>query len=177
MIADVSDILSFKRVVKDAKRDLRKKRVRFRNKIEEGAMIETPAAALMAENILENVDFANIGSNDLIQYTLAAARGNQLIEKRYHIFHPALIKLMEQVIKAGKKFKKEICLCGEIAGFEEFYPLLISIGLKSFSVAPAKLDDINCYLLHARKPDRDLIKDFYKLRTKHSIDRFFEKIN
>ncbi|MDP8257853.1 MAG: phosphoenolpyruvate--protein phosphotransferase [Candidatus Aadella gelida] len=177
MVADVSDILSFRSIIGKAKSALRKKQIKFRNKIKEGVMIETPAAVVLAENILKMVDFANIGSNDLIQYTLAAARGDQLIEKRYHILHPALVKQIEQVVKAGKKLKKEICLCGEIAGFEEYYPLLLSTGLRSFSVESAKLEDITCQLLHEKKPDKSTAKEFYKLTTKHSIDRFFKEIN
>ena len=129
----------------------------------------------LADRLLEEVDFANIGSNDLIQYTLAASRGNQLIEKRYHILHPSLVRLMEIIANAGKKHKKEICLCGEIAGFEEYYPLFLNIGLNSFSIAAARLEDIKCHLMHIKKIDKNFVKHFYKARTKADIDKFFAK--
>lgn len=175
MVSDVSDIESYRKILKEAKSALRKEKIKFKNNIKEGIMIETPAAAVMADRLLRNVDFANIGSNDLIQYTLAASRGNQLIEKRYHILHPSLVRLMEFIVKAGKKHKKEICLCGEIAGFEDFYPLFLNIGLESFSVAAARLEDIKCNLMHTEKKKKNYVKRFYDMTTKKDIDKFFEK--
>ncbi|MFA6636767.1 MAG: phosphoenolpyruvate--protein phosphotransferase [Candidatus Omnitrophota bacterium] len=175
MVSDVSDIKAFRKILKEAKRDLRREKVKFNASIKEGVMIEVPSAAIMADNILREVDFVNIGSNDLVQYTLAAARGNQLIEKRYHILHPSLVKLMEIVVAAGKKHGKEVCLCGEIADFEEFYPLLLAIGLRSFSVAASKLDDMKCHLLYQKKPSRSIVKEFYSLTTKKAIDKFFAR--
>lgn len=174
MISDTGDIESFRKILREAKSILNRKNLKFKDDIKEGIMIETPAAAIMADHLLRDINFANIGSNDLIQYTLAASRGNQLIEKRYHILHPSLVKLMEGIIKAGKKYNKEICLCGEIAGFEEFYPLFLSIGLRSFSVTAAKLEDIKCQLMHTTKTSKDFVKRFYEMSTKEDIDRFFE---
>ena len=173
MVSDLSDIESYRVILKSAQKELRRNKIRFKNDIKEGMMIETPSAAIMVDQLLKEVDFANIGSNDLIQYTLAASRGNQLIEKRYHILHPSLVRFMEIIAKAGKKQKKEICLCGEIAGFEEFYPFLLSIGLSSFSVTVEKLEDIKCHLVHANKENKDFVKKFYEARTKADIDRFF----
>ena len=173
MVSDLSDIESFRKILKKTKATLRRERTKFKD-VREGIMIETPAAAIMADRLLKNVDFANIGSNDLIQYTLAASRGNRLVEKRYHILHPSLVKLMEFIVKAGNKYKKEICLCGEIAGFEEFYPLFLNIGLRSFSIAAAKLEDIKCQLMHVTKTRKDFMEHFYKMSSKEDIDNFFE---
>lgn len=132
------------------------------------------AKIIKAEELLKEVDFVNIGSNDLLQYTLAAARGNLLIEKRYHVLHPALVRLLEIVVKAGRKAKKEVCLCGEIASFEEFHPLLLQIGLRSFSVSVSKFSDIKCELLHLEvSGNRKIVKDFYKNKTKEEIDEYF----
>jgi phosphotransferase system enzyme I (PtsI) len=127
---------------------------------------------VMAGALLEKSDFANIGSNDLLQYTLAASRGNAFVEKRYHVMHPAMVRLMEMVVKAGKRAKKEICLCGEIASFEEFYPVLLGIGLESFSVSVAKFPDIKCHLMHETRPKKSLLRDFYTKSTKEETDRF-----
>jgi len=175
MVSDISDIETYREILKAAKSQLRKEKIKFKSNIKEGIMIETPSAAIMADRLLEEVDFANIGSNDLIQYTLAASRGNQLIEKRYHILHPSLVRLMEIIVNAGKKHKKEICLCGEIADFEEYYPLFLNIGLNSFSVAATRLEDIKCHLMHTKKIDKNFVKRFYKARTKADIDKFFTK--
>jgi phosphotransferase system enzyme I (PtsI) len=175
MISDISDLESFREVRKKAESFLRKEKKDYRKNIEEGIMIETPAAAIMAGTLMKYVDFANIGSNDLLQYTLAASRANQIIEKRYHILHPSLVRLMEIIVKETRKYKKEICLCGEIASFEEFYPLFLGLGIKSFSVEASKLGDIKCNLLHVGQPDRFLVDKFYKNIKKDDIEKFFKR--
>jgi len=119
MVSDVSDLETFRGIIEQAKNTLKKEKVEFaQGKIKEGIMIETPAAVMMADELADKVDFINIGSNDLLAYTLAAARGNMLAEARYHILHPALVKMLEKIARAGKAAKKEVCLCGEIASFE-----------------------------------------------------------
>ncbi|HPN73475.1 MAG TPA: hypothetical protein PKZ41_05710 [Candidatus Omnitrophota bacterium] len=80
---------------------------------------------------------------------------------------------MDIVAKSGAKHGKEVCLCGEIADFEEFYPLFLALGLRSFSVAASKLDDLKCHLLYQRKPPRSLVERFYGLSSKKEIDGFF----
>ncbi len=176
MVADLSDLHSFRKVLREAKKELSKEKVKFNTKIKEGVMIETPSAAIMADGLLENVDFANIGSNDLLQYTLASERGNVFTEKRYHVLHPSLVVLLGVIAKAGKKHKKEVCLCGAVSSFEEFYPLLLSLGIESFSIAISKYDDIKCHLLYEKKPGKALAEEFYSISsTKKGIDDFFKK--
>ncbi|MEJ2355418.1 MAG: phosphoenolpyruvate--protein phosphotransferase [candidate division WOR-3 bacterium] len=175
MISDLSDIESFREIVKKAKSTLDKERKRYNEDIKEGIMIETPAAAVMTGTLLRHADFANIGSNDLLEYTLAASRNSQIIEKRYHILHPSLVRLMEIIVREAQTIKKEICLCGEVASFEEFYPLFLSIGLDSFSVEASKLSDIKCNLLHIEKPDTSYPDKFYQNFKKDDIEKFFRK--
>ncbi|MBN1621722.1 MAG: phosphoenolpyruvate--protein phosphotransferase [Endomicrobiales bacterium] len=177
MVADVNDINTYRSALNEAKKILKKENVKFYNKdIQEGVMVETPAAVIMADELLKNADFINVGSNDLLQYTLAASRGNALAEKRYHILHPALVRLLELVVKEGKKAKKEICLCGEAASFEEFYPLFLKIGLKSFSVSVSKFSDIKCELLHVKElKDREMLDSFYKIKSKEEAEKYFAK--
>lgn len=176
MIADESDIIVFKKLISQAKKELSREKRAFSKKITDGIMIEIPSAALRADVLLPMVDFANIGSNDLLQYTLAAFRGNALVEKRYHILHPSLVKLFEIIIKAGKKEKKEICLCGEISSFEEFYPLFLKLGLRSFSVSAAKFPHIKCEILHLNTSKKtDLLQKVYSSKSKFELDRLFHK--
>jgi len=177
MVSDTSDIFTFKDLLEESKKELTKENISFNEKIQEGIMIETPSAAIMSEKLLEYVDFANIGSNDLLQYTLASERGNAYTETRYHIMHPALIKLVQIIAEAGRVCKKEICLCGEIASFEEFYPLLVGVGVESFSVAISKFYDIKCHLLHLAEIDDSKIQEFHKLVGVKSIKDFFENDN
>lgn len=173
MVSDRTDIESYRAVVSSATDHLRAEKLPHRSDIKEGIMIETPSAAIMAGSLLEEVDFANIGSNDLIQYTLAASRGNRIIEKRYHIMHPSLVRLMEIVAGEGKRLGKEICLCGEIAAFEEYYPLFLEIGLTSFSAASARVEDLKCHLMHTEKAGRVMVERFYKTKNKEEIDSLF----
>jgi len=85
MVSDMSDVKTFKALIADAKKKLREERQPHCRSVKDGIMIETPAAALLSDQLLSKVDFANIGSNDLLQYTLAASRGNPLMEEKYHI--------------------------------------------------------------------------------------------
>lgn len=175
MVSDINDLNAFRELTEKAKAVLKKEKKRFKKDIKEGIMIETPAAAMMSKELLRYCDFANIGSNDLLQYTLAASRGNLAVEKRYHILHPSMARLMEIIVKAGNYHKKEICLCGEIASFDEFYPLFLNLGLRSFSVAASRLEDIKCELLHLKKPEISLAQRFYKTKTKEEVDRLFKR--
>ncbi|MFH1415666.1 MAG: phosphoenolpyruvate--protein phosphotransferase [Elusimicrobiota bacterium] len=177
MVSDLYDLETFRNIIREAGKILKKEKAEFNNEnIKEGVMIETPSAVMMAEELLNEVDFVNIGSNDLLQYSLAAFRGNSMVEDRYHILHPTLVKMMDIIARAGRKFKKEICLCGEIAFFEEFYPLFLQMGLKSFSVAVSKFSDIKCELLNLHIPrNKDMLKEFYKIHSKESISEYFMK--
>jgi phosphoenolpyruvate-protein phosphotransferase len=172
MVSDVNDLMIFKRIVARAKAMLSREKAAFNGHFTEGVMIETPAAVMLTDELLQNVDFVNIGSNDLLQYTLAVTRGNRIEEERYHILHPALMRMMEIIVKAGRKARKEVCLCGEIASFEEFYPLLLALGLTCFSVGIPQFNDIKCALLHVRQPDgRKILNDYYKAESKKDVER------
>ncbi len=177
MVSDLSDLKTFNDLVSKAKSELRLEKAGFNDiKISQGIMAETPSSVMLIRELLKEVDFINIGSNDLLQYTLAAARGNMLAEKRYHILHPSVLKFIEIAAREGKRAKKEVCLCGEIAAFEEFYPLLLGAGLTNFSVSASKFEDIKCELVHlARSKDKNLVKKFYETRSKDEADEFFSK--
>lgn len=177
MVSDLADLKTFKDIVKESRARLVKENAVFnRGRVPEGIMIETPAAVMMAAELAKKTDFINIGSNDLLSYTLAALRGSMLSEKRYHILHPALVKMLEKIARAGKAAKKEVCLCGEVASFEEYYPVLLETGLGAFSVSVAKFPDIKCQLHHLKKPaGKKAITGFYKTESKADADRYLSK--
>jgi len=100
-----------------------------------GIMVEIPSAALMIESYMEEVDFFSIGTNDLVQYTLAVDRANEKISHLYNHFHPALLQLIKQVIETGKRHKKLVSMCGEMAADPVAVPLLIGMGLENLSAA------------------------------------------
>jgi phosphotransferase system enzyme I (PtsI) len=104
-----------------------------------GVMIEVPSSALMAENFLDRVDFASIGTNDLIQYTLAVDRGNRLVSELYSPYNPAVLKLIDMTAKAGKSTGKEVSVCGEMASDPVSAILLLGMGITVLSMEPRHL--------------------------------------
>ena len=103
-------------------------------------MIETPASVLLAEEFAKEADFFSIGTNDLTQYLLAVDRGNKKIASMYDFFHPAVLRAIDTVIKAGHKGGIMVGMCGEMAGNPKAVPLLLKMGLDEFSVSAANLD-------------------------------------
>jgi phosphotransferase system enzyme I (PtsI) len=110
--------------------------------IELGAMVEVPAAALVLPSFLRLFDFVSIGTNDLIQYTLALDRGDESVAHLYDPWHPAILRLVEGVIRQARAAGKAVSVCGEMAGDPAFTELLISMGLRSFSMHPSQIASI-----------------------------------
>lgn len=125
-----------------AKNDLRKAGEAFDEEIEQGVMIEVPAAALHAEAFAARCDFLSIGSNDLTQYTLAVDRGNEFIAHLFDELHPAVIRLISMTVKAAHRRKKPVSLCGEMGGKLMALPFIIGMGIDELSVAPNKVEEI-----------------------------------
>ncbi|MDR2324012.1 MAG: phosphoenolpyruvate--protein phosphotransferase [Acidovorax sp.] len=114
-----------------------------------GAMIEVPAAALMVRSFLRYFDFVSIGTNDLIQYTLAIDRADEAVADLYDPWHPAVLQLVAQVIHEANAVGKGVCVCGEMAGDVAFTKLLLGLGLRSFSMHPAQILSVKQEVLRA----------------------------
>ncbi len=138
MISDLSEILKVKKLVQEVKCELDEKAIPYRD-VPIGIMIETPAAAVMADVLAEHVDFFSIGTNDLTQYTLAADRMNPDVKSIYSYFNPSVLRLINQVIQAGNRAGIHVGMCGEAAGHEKLIPVLLAMGLKEFSMSPSKI--------------------------------------
>ena len=119
------------------------------NDVELGAMIEVPAAALMLPTILKHFDFISIGTNDLIQYTLAIDRADEAVSHLYDPWHPAVLRLISATIQAAIKAGRQVSVCGEMAGDTAFTELLLGMGLRSFSMHPARILTIKQRILRA----------------------------
>jgi phosphotransferase system enzyme I (PtsI) len=107
-----------------------------------GAMIETPAAALAAPDLARHVDFFSIGTNDLVQYTLAVDRGNSRLARLYNPFHPSVVRLLNVIVQAGRAAGIEVSVCGELASHPLGAFMLIGMGVDSLSVGPSALAEI-----------------------------------
>jgi len=112
-----------------------------------GAMIEVPAAALMLPSLLKHFDFVSIGTNDLIQYTLAIDRADEAVSHLYDPWHPAVLRLIAQTIAQANALGKDVCVCGEMAGDPAFTELLLGMGLRSFSMHPTQVSSIKKRIL------------------------------
>ncbi len=118
-------------------------------RVEVGVMIEVPAAALLIDRFLRHFDFVSIGTNDLIQYTLAIDRADEAVSYLYDPWHPAVLQLLHHTIQRANAVGKGVCVCGEMAGDPAFTELLLAMGLRSFSMHPARIASIKQRVLRA----------------------------
>ncbi len=140
-----------------------------------GAMIEVPAAAIALESFIDLVDFLSIGTNDLVQYLLAADRNNEAVGELYSPLHPAVLRLLSLVISTGLAHGKSVAVCGEIAGDPRLTPMLLALGLTEFSLHPATLLEVrrtirDCDLAALRGSGEKLLR----ARDRRSIERWIE---
>lgn len=142
MVNDLGEFRRARAYVEQAKKELRAERAPFDSTVPVGAMIETPAAALQAESILREADFVSLGTNDLTQYTLATDRTNAKVAPLYKPHHPAVCRLVRAAISAGRAASKPVSACGEMAGNVKYVPLLLGLGLRTFSCATPRVRDV-----------------------------------
>ena len=116
-------------------------------KVEVGAMIEVPAAAIGIDMILRHFDFVSLGTNDLIQYTLAIDRADEAVAHLYDAWHPSVLSLVERTITRAHAAKRYVSVCGEMAGDPAFTEVLLAMGLRSFSMHPAQIATIKQKIL------------------------------
>jgi len=148
MVAHRSEILATLDALQRARQQLTDSGVPFTN-VEIGAMIEVPAAALTMPLLLQHFDFMSIGTNDLIQYTLAIDRADEAVAHLYDPWHPAVLRLIADVISAANAAGKHVSVCGEMAGDTAFTELLLGLGLRSLSMHPSQISAVKQRVLRA----------------------------
>lgn len=142
LISTAMELRQAKMIFTDVMEECEDDNIEFDHDIEIGMMIEVPSAALLASTFAQEVSFFSIGTNDLIQYTLAVDRGNERVASLYCPANPAVIQLIKNVIRVGKRFKIHTSLCGEIAGETLYTMLLIGLGLRTLSLVPAQIPEV-----------------------------------
>jgi len=133
MISSIKEVIESHELISQEKALLTKEKIAFNKKIEVGIMIEIPSSAILADQFAEHVDFFSIGTNDLTQYVLAADRNNEALADEYTYYDPAVIELIKTTISAGQRNNIDVKLCGEMASDPVAVPLLLGLGLRSFS--------------------------------------------
>ncbi|MGK0373922.1 MAG: phosphotransferase system enzyme I (PtsI) [Arenicella sp.] len=149
MVSNFDEIDQVLTIIKQTKAELKSEGISFDSRIKVGGMIEVPAAAIMADLFAQKLDFLSIGTNDLIQYTLAIDRVDDAVNYLYDPMHPAVLQLIKQVIRAGIKADIPVSLCGEMAGNVGYTRLLLGLGLKNFSMDATYLLDVKDRILKA----------------------------
>ncbi len=149
MLINCNEIDQTMRLVAQARERLRERRQAFDEHMAIGGMIEVPAAALAVGLFLRKLDFLSIGTNDLIQYTLAIDRADHAVSSLYDPFHPAVLRLISMTIRAGQKAGKPVAVCGELAGDHAATRLLLGMGLSQFSMHLASLLTVKREVLQA----------------------------
>jgi len=170
MICSVEEVIEARGILTECMDELEGQGVAFDREVQVGAMIEIPSAAVIADLIAPHVDFLSIGTNDLVQYSLAVDRINEAVAHLYQPTHPAVLRLINHTTKAGRQNKIWVGICGEMAGDLNLTPLLIGLGLDELSMAPVQVPRVKYAL---RKLDaaqcRLKAKEWYRLADPEEV--------
>ncbi|MBI3569521.1 MAG: phosphoenolpyruvate--protein phosphotransferase [Gammaproteobacteria bacterium] len=142
MLSGQEELFQVLDLIEETKSDLKRERIKFNARIPVGGMIEVPAAAVSADLFAPHLDFFSIGTNDLIQYTLAIDRVDDAVNYLYDPLHPSVLRLISITIQAGKQARIPVAMCGEMAGDPRYTRLLLGLGLTEFSMHPATLLEV-----------------------------------
>ncbi len=170
MISSLSEIQQIKVIMQECITELKREGRPFNYKIPLGIMVEIPSAAIMASTLIKEVDFFSIGTNDLVQYTLATDRGNPNVSEYYQPLNPAVLALIRLTIRAATANRKPVSVCGEMARDPLYVRLLLGMGLRIFSVNPAYLPLVKSILLKSSvQQTKELWNTVKKLKTQEEI--------
>jgi phosphotransferase system enzyme I (PtsI) len=168
MITAVEELRWARRIIDETKQELAREGHTFDAGIEVGIMVEVPSAALQAHVMAKESDFFSIGTNDLIQYTLAVDRGNELVANLYSAANPAVLSLIDFTIAAARKENKPVSMCGEMAGDPIFTSLLLGMGLTELSISPPSIPEIKKIIRNVKYENCKVVWEKVKTMTETS---------
>ncbi len=151
MLSTLAELRQTKLLLQRAKDSLRQQNIPFDDQIALGGMIEIPAAAINSEAFAQELDFLSIGTNDLIQYTLAIDRADDTVAHLYNPLHPAVLKLIQMTIQAAEKYGKSVSVCGEMAGDTKLTRLLVGLGMRQLSMHPSQILSVKSQILQCEE--------------------------
>jgi phosphotransferase system enzyme I (PtsI) len=175
LVSTLDEVRRFRAFADEIRAELDREGLPFRHDLKIGVMIEVPAAAIMADLIAQEVDFFSIGTNDLIQYSLAVDRNNEHVADLYQPLHPAILRMLRFVIDSARAAGIEVSLCGEMAADERYAPLLIGLGLRRLSVAPRVVPSIKTRIRELQAAElASLAEQCMAFRTAAEVQRHVE---
>ena len=172
LISSIDEVRQAIQMLDEAAASLAREEVPFNRDIEVGIMMEVPSAVMMADTLAEIVDFFSIGTNDLIQYTLAIDRGNRQVAHLYHPLHPAHIRMIKIITDAAKDKGIKVFMCGEMAGDPTCIPVLLGLGLDELSMNPQAIPAVKSMIRSLKlKDSRQFVKEVLKQATAGDIEK------
>ncbi len=176
MISNIKEVRDAKQIVREIMEELKAEKVPFNEEIEIGIMVEIPAVAVHSDIFAKEVDFFSIGTNDLIQYSLAVDRGNQEIAYLYNQYHPAVLKLIKMTIENGHKEGIWVGMCGEAAGDEKLIPLLLAMGLDEFSMNSSSILQARWIINNTSKTEvKSMLDEILSLPTAEDVEKYIDE--
>jgi len=176
MISGVAEIRQAKKIFQEVKDELISEGSSFGSDIEIGVMIEVPAAAIIADKLAKEVDFFSIGTNDLIQYALAIDRVNERVTYLYEPLHPAVLRLVSQVVKVGHDAGIRVAMCGEMAGEPAYTLILLGLELDELSMTPSAIPRVKKIIRNATlEESRELLKKVMTFSLSADIRKYVGK--
>jgi phosphotransferase system enzyme I (PtsI) len=176
MISDVKEIRDAKSILEEVKAELDKRGDSYDPAVPVGIMVETPSSAVISDLLATEVDFFSIGTNDLIQYTLAVDRGNEQVAYLYQPLHPANLRMIRQVVEAGHTAGIPVMMCGEMAGDPRYILILIGLGLDELSMNPLAIPCVKRIVRGSSFSEaRSLVESAMQLRTAEDVERFLHE--
>jgi len=173
MISGVEEIRDVKKIIDEVKEELKKEGIPFGEKVKTGIMIEVPSAVIIADALAREVDFFSIGTNDLIQYSLAIDRVNERVDYLYNPCHPAILRLIKQVADAGHKAGIKVAMCGEMAGDPLYALILLGLGLDGLSMTPLAIPRIKKIMRESTlKESKELLETVMRFSEGREVENY-----
>jgi len=176
MISSREEIVESRKIINEEMDFLKKEKIPYDEEIDLGIMVEIPSSAIMAHELADDVDFFSIGTNDLTQYVLAADRNNETLSDDFTYFHPAVRALIETVIHAGKNKHIDVKMCGEMAGDPLAVPLLLGMGLRSFSANINNFVEVKKIIERYTIPELEAFYQKHRSASQNEITRTLKKL-
>lgn len=177
MIGSVDELRWSKKILDEAKTELRTEGKTFSDKVSIGIMVETPAAVTIADLLAEECEFLSLGTNDLTQYMLAVDRTNERVGNLYQQLHPAVLRAIKATIDAGHSCGKWVGMCGEMAGMKKAIPVLLGMGLDEFSMVPRLIPEAKWLMRQlTQKQFEEIAEQSLRLKTAQEVDEFLSGV-